>query len=191
ARIVVVASGVHDPKQRTGMPKAEIGDLATLAATGGPTPGRFDGRIAYVNSKLCNLWFTYELARRLEAAGLGGGGSALTANGYNPGLGPGSGLARDSPRALRFVWDRILPGVARVVSPAIPTINPAPKAGAALANLVTDPTLAGVSGKYFPWYSRWREAASSEASYDPSRAAALWEESVRLCGLTPAESPLL
>jgi hypothetical protein len=25
------------------------------------------GRVAYVNSKLCNLWFSYELARRLEA----------------------------------------------------------------------------------------------------------------------------
>ena len=43
----------------------------TLAATGGPRPDEFDGRLAYVNSKLCNLWFTYELARRLDAAGLG------------------------------------------------------------------------------------------------------------------------
>ena len=92
ARVVVVASGVHDPKQRTGMPKAAVGELATLAATGGPTPDVFDGRLAYVNSKLCNLWFAYELARRSEAAGL-----PLTVNGYDPGLVPGSGLARDYP----------------------------------------------------------------------------------------------
>lgn len=35
------------------MPKADISDLATLAATGGPRPDAFDGRLAYVNSKLC------------------------------------------------------------------------------------------------------------------------------------------
>ena len=35
ARIVIVASGVHDPAMRTGMPKPAIADLDTLAATGG------------------------------------------------------------------------------------------------------------------------------------------------------------
>jgi len=191
ARIVVVASGVHDPKQPTGMPKAAIGEIATLAATGGPAAGAFDGRLAYVNSKLCNLWFTYELARRLETAGRGSGGHAITANGFDPGLVPGSGLARDYPAALRFVWTWVLPGVAYALSPILPSINPAPKAGAALARLVLDPTLASVTGRYFPSHSRWREAASSEASYDAARAAALWEESVRLAGLRPGESPLL
>ena len=146
ARIVVVASGVHDPKLRTGMPKADVADLETLAATGGPSRDRFDGRLAYVNSKLCNLWFVYELARRLAAAGLADGARGITVNGYDPGLVPGSGLARDYPAALRFVWDRVLPGIARVLSPIVPTINPAPKAGAALARLVLDPTLAGVTG---------------------------------------------
>jgi NAD(P)-dependent dehydrogenase (short-subunit alcohol dehydrogenase family) len=188
ARIVVVASGVHDPALRTGMPKAAVADLATLAATGGPRPGAFDGRLAYVNSKLCNLWFVYELERRLRAAGLAK--DALTVNGYDPGLVPGSGLAREYPPALRFVWDRILPGVARVLSPLLPTINPAPKSGAALARLVLDAALAGVSGQYFPSHTRWRAAASSEASYDEARARALWEESVRLTGLGAGEALL-
>jgi NAD(P)-dependent dehydrogenase (short-subunit alcohol dehydrogenase family) len=191
ARIVVVASGVHDPTLRTGMPKASVTDLDTLAATGGPSRDAFDGRLAYVNSKLCNLWFAYELVRRIEAAGLTNGTRPLTVNGYDPGLVPGSGLARDYPAVLRFVWSWILPGVARALTLVVPTINPASKSGKALARLVIDPALAGVSGKYFPSHSRWREAPSSDASYEAPRARDLWEASVRMTGLSPAESPLV
>ena len=191
ARIVVVASGVHDPKLRTGMPKAAVADLATLAATGGPRRDAFDGRLAYVNSKLCNLWFTYELMRRLAAAEGAGTQPHVTVNAFDPGLVPGSGLARDYPAALRFVWYRILPAVARALSPVLPTINPANKAGAALARLVSDPALAGVSGQYFPSHARWRSAASSDASYDVQRARELWEASAAMTRLTAAESPLV
>ncbi len=191
ARIVVVASGVHDPKLRTGMPKAQIAGVPTLAATGGPREGEYDGRLAYVNSKLCNIWFAYELGRRLERAHVVNGRPALTVNAFDPGLVPGSGLARDYPAALRFVWARILPGLARLLTRVIPGVNPADKAGAALARLVVDPELAGVSGKYFPSHTRWREAPSSDASYDAALSAVLWEESVRMTGLTAQESPLL
>ena len=190
ARVVIVASGVHDPKFRTGMPKPSITDLETLAATGGPRRGAFDGRLAYVNSKLCNLWFAYELERRIEAAGFSNEGHRLTVNAFDPGLVPGSGLARDYPAVLRFAWNRILPGVARLLTLVVPTINPAPKAGHALARLVLDPALTRTSGKYFPSHARWREAPSSDASYDVGRAHALWEESVRMTGLRAEESPL-
>ena len=190
ARIVVVASGVHDPRLRTGMPKASVTTMETLAATGGPRPGEFDGRLAYVNSKLSNLWFTYELERRLADAVTSTGDRALTINGFDPGLVPGSGLARDYTPVLRFFWNRVLPGLARVLSPMVAGINPAPKAGAALARLVTDPALANVSGKYFPSHTRWREAASSDASYDAEQARALWEASVGMTKLLPGESAL-
>ena len=190
ARVVVVASGVHDPKVRTGMPKAAVADFETLAATGGPRPGEFSGPLAYVNSKLCNLWFAYELARRIEAAGLSSAARPLTVNAYDPGLVPGSGLARDYPAPLRLIWDWVLPGAARLLSPILPTINPAPKSGRALARLVLDPDLERVTGKYFPSHSRWREAASSEASYDEARARELWEESIRMARLATGESPL-
>lgn len=190
ARIVVVASGVHDPKLRTGMPKPDIGHFDVLAATGGPREGAFDARLAYVNSKLCNLWFTYELVRRLAAAGLASRERPLSVNAFDPGLVPGSGLARDYPKALQFFWYRVLPAIARTATRFVPTINPADKAGAALAGLVIDPPLERISGKYFPSHARWGEAPSSEASYDQGRAAALWEASARMTGLTAAESPL-
>jgi NAD(P)-dependent dehydrogenase (short-subunit alcohol dehydrogenase family) len=191
ARIVVVASGVHDPKNRTGMPKPAIPDLQTLAVTGGAPRGAYDGRLAYVNSKLCNVWFTYELGRRLAVAPLANGGRTLTVNAFDPGLVPGSGLARDYPAALRWIWTNVGPGLARVVSPLLAGINPADKAGAALARLVVDPALAIVSGQYFPSDTRWRPAPSSNESYNVERARALWDESVRLTGLTRGESPLV
>ena len=90
----------------TGMPKADVADIETLAATGGPRRSDFNGRLAYVNSKLCNLWFTYELARRIEQAGLSTEARPLSVNAYDPGLVPGSGLARDYPPVLRFVRNR-------------------------------------------------------------------------------------
>ena len=80
--------------------------------------------------------------------------------------------------------------MARVLTPVVPTINPAPKSGRALARLVVDPALAGVTGRYFPSHARWREAPSSDASYDVERARALWTESVRMSGLATGESPL-
>jgi len=191
ARIVVVSSGVHDPAMKTMMPHPAITDLETLAATGGPSREKFDGRVAYVNSKLCNLWFTYELARRLEAAKLGTGERPLSVNAYEPGLVPGSGLARDYPPVLRWLWDWVLPSVARVLSLRYPSINSASKSGAALARVVLDPALERSSGQYFPSHSRWQAAPSSDASYDTERARALWEESLRLTRLAPEESPLL
>ena len=89
------------------------------------------------------------------------------------------------------MWLRVLPAVARFATRFTPAINPADKAGGALARLVLDPSPERISGKYFPSHARWGEAPSSEASYDQARAAALWEASVRLTRLTAAESPLV
>lgn len=191
SRIAIVASGVHDPSLRTGMPKANIGHFDTLAKTGGPGNDRFDGRLAYVNSKLCNLWFTYELVRRLTSAGFNKKAQPLSVNAFDPGLVPGSGLAREYPAPLRFIWLNVLPAVARVATRFVATVNTAEKAGDALARLVLDPSLERISGKYFPSHARWGEAPSSDASYDRTQAAALWDASVRMTGLAPGESPLL
>ena len=143
-----------------------------------------------MNSKLSNLWFVYELVRRIASAHLLQDDKPLTVNGFDPGLVPGSGLARDYSPGLRFVWDRVLPGVSRILNPFVPQFSTAQKSGQTLAHLVLDPTLARVSGKYFPSHTRWQASSSSTDSYDLVQARALWEESVRVTGLTPEESPL-
>jgi NAD(P)-dependent dehydrogenase (short-subunit alcohol dehydrogenase family) len=187
SRVVIVSSGVHDPAQKTGMPKPSAQNLEVLARTGGAEGARWSGRLAYVNSKLCNLWFAYELIRRVEAAGLGGDERPLSVNAFEPGLVPGSGLARDYPPALRFVWDRVLP----LLTPLVSTINTAARSGAALARVVTDPGLERVSGRYFASHTGFAEAVSSNESYDVERAAGLWDRSVAWTGLSPEESPLV
>jgi len=155
ARIVIVASGVHDPALRTGMPKPAIDDLDTLAATGGATKGEFNGRLAYVNSKLCNVWFAYELARRV-------GARHITVNGWEPGLVPASGLARDYPPALKFVWDRILPFVTGSLNPFIPSLSTLSRSGRRSRGWCSTPSSPNTTGKYFPSHERWSAARSSE-----------------------------
>ena len=179
ARIVVVSSGTHNPDQFTGMPKPDYTDAASAAKReAGANPGNA-GRRAYTTSKLCNVMFTYELSRRLKAEGHNG----ITVTAFDPGLMPGTGLARDYGPFQKFLWNFVLP-VLRI----IPGVNGANKSGNDLARLVLDPELEGVSGKYFVGR---KSVPSSKESYDERKAAELWESSVAMVHLKPDETILL
>lgn len=191
ARIVVVSSGVHDPARLTGMPKPRFADMDTLAATGGASREKFSGPLAYVNSKVCNLWFAYELSRRLEAAGLATSQRPIAVNAFDPGLVPGSGLAREYHPAARFVWNSVMPAMASALTRFIAGVSTAPKSGSALAQLVLDPRLGAPGARYYPSHTRWYESPSSEQSYDAGSARELWDASIRMTGLRAGESPLL
>lgn len=113
----------------------------------------------YGQSKLANILFTAELARRLE-------GSGVTVNSLHPGavatrLGTNNGA-----------WARAL---IRLLRPFFRS----PDDGAATSiHLATAPELAGVSGRYF---ANRREKTPSAAARDPESARRLWEASERLC----------
>ena len=162
ARVVVVSSGTHDAAQRTGMPKPDFRSARALAHPA-PTDSPTEGRRRYTASKLCNVLFAYELARR----------APVRANAFDPGLMPGTGLARDYGSLQRFVWDRVLP----VVAPVVPIMSTPERSGRALARLVTDPALAHVTGAYFLGE---RPRGSSVGSYDRDKARDLWETSEAL-----------
>ena len=167
ARIVVVSSGTHDPDKFTGMPAPRYTTADDLAfpPVGGLTAE--EGRRRYTTSKLCNMLFAYELDRRL-----GHGHHGVTVNAFDPGLMPGSGLARDYSPAQRLAWRVLMPAL-RV----LPGVNSTRRSGADLARLVADPALDGVSGAYFAGTRRIR---SSRESYDEAKAADLWQLSERL-----------
>jgi NAD(P)-dependent dehydrogenase (short-subunit alcohol dehydrogenase family) len=170
ARIVIVSSGTHDPAKHTGMPAPRYTSAAELARpAAGATAG--DGRRAYTTSKLCNVLFAYELDRRL-----GHGEQGVTVNAFDPGLMPGSGLARDYPPLQRLAWRYVLPAL-RV----LPGVRSTRTSGRYLAGLAGDARFDGVTGEYFAGAKPIRSSADS---YDRDKAVDLWETSERL--LVPA-----
>ena len=167
ARVVVVSSGTHDPSKFTGMPVPNYTSAEELAHSSGGAEDPKEGRRRYTTSKLCNLLFAYELDRRL-----GQGADGVTVTAFDPGLMPGSGLARDYSPLQRFAWRYLFP-VLRV----LPNVNSTRASGRRLAALAGDPAFDGVTGTYFEGA---KEIRSSSDSYDPAMARDLWETSARL-----------
>ena len=166
ARVVVVSSGTHDPDKFTGMPSpnyTRAEELADPAALTDPS----EGRRRYTTSKLCNVLFTYELDRRL-----GHGEKGVTVTAFDPGLMPGSGLARDYSPAGRLAWRYLFPAL-RV----LPGVNSTRTSGRHLAGLAVDKRFDGVTGEYF---AGGKSIRSSADSYDLDKARDLWQASEQL-----------
>jgi NAD(P)-dependent dehydrogenase (short-subunit alcohol dehydrogenase family) len=181
ARIVVVASGTHDLAQMEALPSftrvpGPAWNLTTELAKGtlGVEAANDDeyanmGR-RYATSKLANIYFTYGLAQRLP--------EQITVNAFDPGMMPGTGLAREYSSLMRFVWFSLMPKILPLMRFLLVKNIHTPKAsGTAMARLVTDPGLATTNGKYFEGL---KEIRSSVESYDQSRADELWESSASL-----------
>lgn len=114
-RVVLVGSATHDPAVRTGAPDpVENDDLAALARAGQDgEPPRTAGVRRYATSKLLAVATAAALARERPD---------VHATCFDPGLMPGTGLARQYPAAVRALWSTVLKG-ARVLpfasSPAV------------------------------------------------------------------------
>jgi NAD(P)-dependent dehydrogenase (short-subunit alcohol dehydrogenase family) len=116
---------------------------------------------AYGRSKLANLYFTYELARRLT-------GKKITVNAYNPSF-TATNIAKDN-----FLGKIFMPLVNRFAIP----VEQGAETGIFLAY---SNEVEGISGNYF--YEK-KPIPSSEISYDKEIARQLWEVSVELTGLS-------
>ena len=175
ASITFVSSGTHDPKQTTGMPAPRY--VTAEAAAHDFEPGGNAGRRRYTTSKLCNVYCTYEYARRL------GGSSdprlqSLRVNAFDPGLMPATDLARTYSAQLRFVARYVLPALSLFMS----NINSPATSGRRLALLASGGE-GSVTGKYF--YDG-KEIRSSSESYDTQKAFELWNSSAKMTDL-PSE----
>ena len=149
ARIVNVSSGAQS------MGKLDFEDLQGAR--------RYSGQKAYNQSKLANVVFTYELARRLA-------GTRVTANVLHPGVVRTSFATEDAS----LVWKLLLP----LIRPFLKS----PKQGAATSiYLASSPQVEGVSGKYFV---NRKPRASAKSSYDTAAAARLWQVSTDMVAHT-------
>jgi NAD(P)-dependent dehydrogenase (short-subunit alcohol dehydrogenase family) len=147
SRIVNVASEAHR------WARLDFDDLQGAQSYGGWS--------AYSKSKLANILFTHELARRLDRTG-------VTANCLHPGT-------------VRTELFRNLSGITGAAIKLATVFFRSPKKGAeTTVYLASSPEVQGVSGKYF---ADCKEARSNEASYDEAAALRLWEMSEELTHL--------
>ena len=147
ARIVTVSSALHNRG------RIDFDDLQAAR--------RYSGVRAYATSKLANILFTTEVARRLE-------GTGVSANCHHPGV-VSTGLAGDSRGLMALGW--------RLAK----TFMISPEKGARTSiYLAQSPEVEGVSGRYF---EDCREARTSAAAREADVAARLWEVSAGLAGL--------
>lgn len=172
SRITMVSSGTHDPKQKTGMPAPVYTDANKLAHDF--EDNRNAGLRRYTTSKLCNLLFTYELSRRLAAAG-DARLQSTKVNAIDPGLMPATGLARSWPRPLRWVSRNVLP-LLRLIND---NVHDPQTSGERVAALTTGPEVFP-GGRYF---SNGKAIPSSDLSCEQSLQRELWTSSARMTGL--------
>ncbi len=118
---------------------------------------RYSGLRAYRQSKLANVLFTRELARRLRGV--------ITANAVHPGD-VATDVVRDS-RVLSFLSRTA--GKLRLLT--------AEEGARTTLHVASSPKLAQVSGRYFAFC---KECAPSSAAHDRSNGEQLWQLSERL-----------
>lgn len=169
-RITFISSGTHDPKQNTGMPEPVYKDADALAHDF--AAGRQAGLRRYTTSKLCNIMCTYELSRRLALSGdrrL----SSIKVNAFNPGMMPGTGLARSFPKPMQWIGRYVLPILLKG------KVLTAQVSGERVAALTLG-SAAAPGGRYFAKDDAIR---SSDLSYDEGVWDELWVSSAKMTGL--------
>ncbi|HEX5191678.1 MAG TPA: SDR family NAD(P)-dependent oxidoreductase [Solirubrobacteraceae bacterium] len=148
ARVVTVASEIYSRKF----------DFANLQGE-----RSYNFFKAYQQSKLCNVLFAYELARRLEDTN-------VTSNVVSPGPSKtGFGATMTGPARI---FTRVMKATPRFGTPE--------KGARTLVYATTDPELDGVSGHF---YYKEKELATKPVTHDTDIAARLWHISEQMCGL--------
>ncbi|HEY1954825.1 MAG TPA: SDR family oxidoreductase [Polyangiaceae bacterium] len=119
----------------------------------------YAGFSAYGTSKLANILFTRELAKRLE-------GTGVTANSLHPGV-IASGFGRNNQGVFGFIMRNL----------AGPFLGSEESGARTSVYLASSPEVAGKTGLY--WKSS-REATPTSAARDDAAASKLWQLSEKL-----------
>jgi len=181
ARVIFVASDVHDPKSKLVMPfpnpsytRAEQFAAGVMETMNGVKMGQQ----RYSTSKLCNVLATYSLAEYFAQQG-----REITVTAFNPGMMLGIALARKFDVFSRFAWKYILPAL-QLINTNVRTTE---ISGRDLAMLASNPRFDGITAAYF---SGTKAIPSSQDSYDTIKQIDLWHTSQSLCGLEATPLPV-
>jgi len=147
SRVINLSSRVHR------MAKLDLNDLMMKN-----TP--YKGFVAYGNSKLAMILFTYHLAKQLE-------GSGVTVNAVDPGMvdtefGDKVGIP---------AWMRIFTAILR------PWVKQPPEGALTSIMLASDPALVNVSGSF---WTKQKQAKSSRMTYDTALQVQLHAKALSL-----------
>ncbi len=161
APVVFTASGTHDPADAgarrfgfrggvyPGIERVARGDLD------GSVPEKQQGMDRYSTSKLVGILHVYARARSTAPAG-------PRWFAYDPGLMPGTGLARDRSALERWAWSTILPVVAR----AIPGASTPRRSAATYAMLLTGRLFPQETGVHLDFSGRRTESSADSNRRD-------------------------
>ena len=155
AAIFNVSSDMHNPPGGIDWQGAEL-----LAHP------KEDDRRKYAYSKLCMIYFTHELDRRLRE-----NGSRITVNAFNPGFMASTNFSKGGGKARELVVKTTMPD----------RYGKLESSSDALAELITNDAYRGISGQYFDRSTN--TAKSSALSYSRENAQELWEASMTYCDL--------
>ena len=146
ARVITVSSNAQS------MGKIDFDDLQGER--------EYSGSRAYNQSKLANVMFTYELARRLD-------GTGVTATALHPGLTSTNFSAED-------------PSLGWLVKVMRPFMKSPHRGAETPVYLASSPAAEGLTGQYF---ANRKAKKSSASTYDRATTARLWQVSADLVGL--------
>jgi retinol dehydrogenase 14 len=151
ARVVTISSGAQS------MGRIEFDDLQGARS--------YSGQRAYNQSKLANIMFTNELARRLE-------GTGVTANSLHPGV-VRTNFGSEDQAGFFAVMSRL----------ALPLLKSPAQGAQTPVYLASSPDVDGVTGQFFV---NRKPKTANKVAYDTEMTARLWQVSADLVGMTPA-----
>ena len=162
-RIVNVASTAHR------MPGMSFDDLRSDKG--------YEAWGAYARSKIANLYFTYELQRRVERKGV-----ALTAVAAHPGY-AATDLQHVAPRLTGSVLSRWLMNAGNALMAQSADRGALPQMYAATHSDVVGGDYYGPDG-FMEMWGNPRKVESSKKSHDVALQHSLWEQSIELTGVS-------
>ena len=155
-RIINVSSDMHNPPG---------GGLTWNGVEAIAHPAE-DDRRKYSYSKLCMIYLTHELSRRLQEEG-----RHITVNSFNPGFMADTNFSKGGGKARELMVKATMPD----------RYGKLETSSDALAQLVVEEQFGKVSGEYFDRSTN--TAKSSDLSYNDENAKELWDKSIEYCTL--------